>query len=311
MATVNKPLLDHIRGKGLLWDKQHIMSFDMAKIAPPETQIFVLSPEVALAAETLVRSKSFKMPKPAEMRFPYPQMAIEVPLTPEVKALRASGMEGTFPINRIGAYIQSNHEAGWINCSAYWGYENANFVEPPVFSFVYGSEDLPALSVGVHAPGNPNEVAVFKVMPSYCMLEACARHGVPPQNVSNIFRQPETNTAIGESVSELPTLLFACVLLLNCKSGVRHTKIAAQTPPTGLKLGAKKRKEMSASSYTLLHLDELEEVSADGTIRRRSDVSAHYVRGHFKQRKSGIYWWNSFIRGSGELRRREAYVVEE
>jgi len=40
-------------------------------------------------------------------------------------------------------------------------------------------------------------------------------------------------------------------------------------------------------------------------------MAAHYVRGHFKQRKSGVYWWSPFVRGSGEPRKRAAYAVKE
>ena len=58
-------------------------------------------------------------------------------------------------------------------------------------------------------------------------------------------------------------------------------------------------------------LEEIETISVEGIVCRREDISAHYVRGHFKQRKSGIYWWNSFIRGTGEVKKRKAYLVEE
>jgi len=78
-----------------------------------------------------------------------------------------------------------------------------------------------------------------------------------------------------------------------------------------LKLGGKKKKQYSSSAYTVLHLEEIETISVEGIVSRREDISAHYVRGHFKQRKSGIYWWNSFIRGTGEVKKRKAYLVEE
>jgi hypothetical protein len=35
----------------------------------------------------------------------------------------------------------------------------------------------------------------------------------------------------------------------------------------------------------------------------------HLVRGHFKVRKSGIYWWSPFVRGGGDALLRERYVV--
>lgn len=308
---MNKPLLDTLRQRGKISAVQYgaSLSFDMEELAPPQTEIFVLSPEVALAAEKLVRSSSFKMPDISQLRFPYPHMAIEIPLTEEIKKLRAHVKDGVFPINSMGIYIASNHEEGWVNCSTYWGYDN-DLMEPPLFSFTLGLDALPAPTVGVATPRNPADVVYFKMLPSLCVLDAFERANVPPERLAGLFSHPASGTAIQESVSELPLLLFACVLMLNCKTGVKYTKIAAKAPPAGLSLGAKKKKRYSASAYTVLHLEEIESVDADGTITQRADVAAHYVRGHFKQRKHGIYWWNPFVRGKGDPKKREAYIVK-
>jgi hypothetical protein len=309
---MNKTLLDVLRQKGKVSAERFgkKLDFDMEKIAPKQTEIFVLSPEVALAAEKLVRSKVFKMPDITQLKFPYPFMAIEIPFTDEIRKLRAGVAEGMFPIERVGIYIASNHEHGWINCSTYWGYENPAFIEPPLYSFSLGVDDLPAPSVGVATPQNPQDAVYFKMLPSLCIVDAFQRHKVPPDRLDGIFTNPTAGVAIRESVTELPLLLFACTLMLNCKTGVKRTTVAAQTPPAGQKLGEKKKKQYTARRYTVLHLEEIETVGIDGTISRRTDVAAHYVRGHFKQRHSGIYWWNPFVRGKGTPRKREAYVVK-
>jgi hypothetical protein len=307
----NKPLLDVFRDRGRITVKATGLSFDLSTLAPTDTQIFVLSPEVALAAETMVRSKSFRMPEVADMRFPYPHMAIEVPLTEEVRKLRVQGTEGTHPITRIGIYVHSDAEEGWVNCFPYWEYKDITHVEPPVFTYTLGMDDLPFPNVGVGTPVNPDDVKYFKIVPSPCLVKAYMEFGAPPERLQDLYKHPEFMKLLGENVSELPTLLFACSLLLTCKSGITKTNIAAVKPPPGLSLGAKKKKQYSASPYTLLHLSEIETVTANGAINHRADIAAHYVRGHFKQRSSGLYWWNSFIRGSGIPRRRVAYSVEQ
>jgi hypothetical protein len=43
----------------------------------------------------------------------------------------------------------------------------------------------------------------------------------------------------------------------------------------------------------------------------RNQAMKHYVKGHFKICKSGIYWWNAFLRGHGEYKAREAYLVKK
>lgn len=315
MALVkNKPLLDVLRHRGeikgaALGMPEFPVTFDMKDLAANETQIFVLSPEVALAAQKMVLSPSFKLPDISQLKFPYPYMAVEIPLTKEIKDLRNQDT-GQYPIKRVGIVIQANNEEGWVNCSPYWEYENPNLCEVPLLSFALGVDFIPAPKVGVHLPQNPSEIAYFKILPAICATNAFEKAGVPPENFARIFKDPAFNTYLQENVSELPMLLFACTLMLNCKTGVKYTKVAAKAPPPGLSLGARKKKRYSASAYTVLHLEEIESVDSDGTITQRAEIAAHYVRGHFKQRKHGLYWWNPFVRGKGDPQKREAYIVK-
>ena len=149
------------------------------------------------------------------------------------------------------------------------------------------------------------------MFPCLSFIKSAQKLGVKPEHLRDILKDEQVQQHIKESATEIPCLMFASFLLLNCKSGVVKTKIAEKRPPTGLKLGGKKKKQHSSSAYTVLHLEEIETISVEGIVSRREDISAHYVRGHFKQRKSGIYWWNSFIRGTGEVKKRKAYLVEE
>jgi len=45
------------------------------------------------------------------------------------------------------------------------------------------------------------------------------------------------------------------------------------------------------------------------TTADRETARAHLVRGHFKVRKSGVYWWNAFPRGQGAVPARREYHV--
>lgn len=306
-----KPLLDVLRNKGVIGGPAAAVTVNMMDIAPQDVQIFVLSPEVAVAAEVLVRSKSFKMPNITELRLPYENMAVELPLTEAVKKCRSDGVVGTHPISRVGMLIQSDPKHTWVKCTPYWEYEDATLVEPPILTYVMGMPDIGIFpSVYVQAPTSGDK-ALFQVMPSTCILKAFAKFNVPVEHVNTMLTGPHINTMVGEGIGEIPTLLFACALLLTCKSGVVQTKIPARVPLPGMKLGGKKRKLYAASAYTTLHLAESETVAIDGTISLSSKVTAHYVRGHFKQRTSGIYWWNAFVRGTGAIRKRAAYLVEE
>ena len=41
----------------------------------------------------------------------------------------------------------------------------------------------------------------------------------------------------------------------------------------------------------------------------RGSVRGHFVRGHFKQRKHGIWWWGDFFRGDPAHTVEKAYQV--
>ena len=73
------------------------------------------------------------------------------------------------------------------------------------------------------------------------------------------------------------------------------------------KAGKKANKGIRKHYFTTLTLDALEQVSSNQIVRR-AGVSAHTVRGHFKKTKTGVFWWTPFVRGSGKVKQREAYV---
>jgi hypothetical protein len=314
LKGTNKPFLDVLReqGKFELFKDKTAPSLKASYIAPDDTQIFVLSPEVSLAAHKLIRTPSFNPQPIEELRFPYPNMAIELPLSMEVKNIRTPDdpMGGVFPISRVGALIQQSDDFKLVLVTPYWEFADHLLVQLPMFSFIFTNE-VPHVPPMLDLVINKKMVRTT-VVPSRTFLSTIEGVGLDTMKfLKHMYTLPETAKHIKEAASELSTILFACSTLLNCKSGVRQAKIPARTAPKGIKLGARKQKQMTSSSYTLLHLDEIEQVAPDGTISHKADIAAHYVRGHFKQRSKGIYWWNPFIRGKGELKRREAYIVKE
>jgi hypothetical protein len=310
MATVKpfKPLIERFRDKKTLRDEKQDITFDLLTVGTPRTQVFVVSPEIALAAEELIRSKTFKMPNISELHFPYEDMAIELPITDEIRKLRNVLAPGTHEVDWIALHIHA--KGGFVSCTPYYSYVQG-MMEPSLFTFALGMDELPVPKVRVGIPNDFSEYKEFSVLPSRTLTEMMYKRGMPPEKMGDFYAAPQAKTMIREGVVELPLMLFACSVLLNCKTGVSKTVVPAKKPPSGVKFGAKKRSAHSHGSYTMLHLSEIENVAADGSVSKHTDISAHYVRGHFKQRKSGVYWWSSFVRGTGELRKRKAYVVKE
>ena len=303
-----KPLIDE------LWDRDDyneygvVMNFERVA-SKKQTQVFVFSPEVALAAEKLIRSNSFSFPKSQDMHMPYEHTAIEYELTPDIRVLRDTGIQGSEPITRVGAHIREIHKTQSFLITPYWQFATG-LAQSSFVSFIYGLDYYPGPKISL-SPRRSGEGAVdIAVMPNLAAVQGMVKAGVPPEKLGEMFRNELVHTHIRESGVELPLLLFASSMLLTCKSGIAKARVDARTPNIS-GLGAKKRKQLSSSAYTLIHLSALEKVSATGEITSHVGTAAHYVRGHFKQRKSGVYWWNPFVRGTGEPRKRTAYNVTE
>ena len=121
MKHANKPLLDRFFDR--VTSNQYGLPTDFKHNVPKkDTQIFILSPEVALSAEVLVRSKSFKMPALDELHMPYPHTVIEYPLTEDIRKIRGNApINGLIEITRVGAYIREINK-GVFTCLPYWEY---------------------------------------------------------------------------------------------------------------------------------------------------------------------------------------------
>ena len=317
MSIKNKPLVDKF------WDNhqtflEQVVEFN--DVAPKnKTQIFVFSPETALAAEKLVRSETFKFPPIEEIRLPYPNTVIEIAITPEILALRNNGVNGTTPIVRIGGYLEEVcfDKMRVITCTPYWEFEDGR-IQQSAFTFACGDVASIQTEKFLMAGGfllntkNSAEGAVnTRFFLNRGVSNAIGQIPVARKAFLNMRDTPEVMTHIKESAIEVPLLMFACSMLLTCKSGITKTGVKPRKP-TFAGLGNRMRKKMSSSGYTVIHITAMENVSSDdGTISARHEVAAHYVRGHFKQRKRGVYWWNPFVRGTGEPRIRTSYEVKE
>lgn len=314
MVIANKTIINK------LWDndssvmKQGDITVDFNHVAPKDrTHVFALSPEVALAAEKLLHSSAFKMADVSEWHIPYPHVAIEYPITDEIATLYRPTELGTERITKIGAHIHEFDGSGHgFLFTPYWEYKTGQ-LQCSWFTFIIGGStelDGQAPSVILNMRHTLDGSIKAYVIPSAGFATACMNAGIPAGGLVEIYKKQEVQRHIRESAVEIPALLFACNMLLTCKSGIGKREIAERKPKMS-GLGGRMRKKLSASAYTVLHLSEIEDVEDDGTIKSKVDISAHYVRGHFKQRKRGVYWWSAYIRGTGEPKKRYAYIVKE
>lgn len=137
--------------------------------------------------------------------------------------------------------------------------------------------------------------------------------GKPIQEVNMYYDSPHA-AGIGfteEAMREGVRVAWAAVWLLNFLTQYRSgVKRHAVTPKQTVKDKMNKGKKRKARRYTHVYLDKVEYIKNDAPVMR-TDMQAHMVRGHFKRKKNGIFWWNPFVRGRGKLNKREAYIVKE
>jgi hypothetical protein len=96
-----------------------------------------------------------------------------------------------------------------------------------------------------------------------------------------------------------PIFLMSALLLINTKNG---TTVA----PSDLDALNRKRRRLGRKPLFSYHTVEL---SLSKTQNRRlaaagiaaDERRAHLVRGHFKLRRSGVYWWTPHVRGNAKL----------
>ncbi|MGI9491893.1 MAG: hypothetical protein ACR2QF_05760 [Geminicoccaceae bacterium] len=96
--------------------------------------------------------------------------------------------------------------------------------------------------------------------------------------------------------------VISSMILMNSRD------LAVRVPVSQVKLNRKRRArgKLPLESHTILRLGAGMGIPQGGS---RASSRAHLVRGHFKVRRGGVFWWNSHIRGDGKAQGRSAYEV--
>lgn len=152
--------------------------------------------------------------------------------------------------------------------------------------------------------------AVFMV-PSAISCDAAMKQGMKVKQADVhryvTHRKEEMEPQVELSMSYTWVAFFLLDFLNRSRSGLKKHVVTPKLTVKDKMNGGKKR---GARRYTHIYLDKVEYIKNDAPVMR-TDMQAHMVRGHFKRKKNGIFWWNPFVRGRGKLNKREAYIVKE
>lgn len=103
-------------------------------------------------------------------------------------------------------------------------------------------------------------------------------------------------------------LIMALLCLINSRNCLDVTKVEPPANKARLKRG---NKPLLGYSEVQINLSKRDANAAKKLGLSQAEIRRHIVRGHFKIRKGGVFWWRPFIRGnpvSGEVLR-SAYSV--
>lgn len=268
-------------------------------------QHFVMSPEIAyqcqkLSNEIVLNNDLFVNLLP-KVKTPYSCLTIEMPITKEVNDMCPPIKQEQMQLIRSGAFVKQNTDEGNLLFIPFYEFTNGFVLSPPIALILQIVED--------HIPKEKGETPILCTS----MFNKYASTLLENQNIPlEKFLQSEAaksylDLLTKEATEEVFRLLFCWLILLNSKSGIDKTIVKQKTP--AIKLGALKKRQHSRSGYTVISLSDMEKPQSDGIVVRRNDISAHRVRGHFKVKKLGIFWWRPHVRGAGELQERKGYQL--
>lgn len=127
-------------------------------------------------------------------------------------------------------------------------------------------------------------------------FEAAERRGSQAQ-VRSMFDQAMRDIE-GEG-----SVVFALLCLMNSRNCV-ETAVGDQRAERQSRRARGKKPPLSYSTVTI-NLSRRDQRIAEGVGATPAEIREHIVRGHFKVRRTGVFWWRPFFRGDAEIGRVE------
>jgi hypothetical protein len=279
----------------LIADKKLIHGYDgldkvYARIST--AQKFILSKEFSIAADGLVDNISELEKITPFCRLPYPTTWIEW-LHRDRPHWNPAGPYEARPIDRerhqlephrCGLLLeQQGGSAGSWKAHLFWSTKEKINIDSP------HNGSLGALLIDTSDPSNPiakQTVADF----GHLFLE----------NVSKKY--PDIFDRLAEYAIEdwggEARFMIAVLGLLNTRN-VAQTVNIDKTKENSKRVLHNKR---ALFSHTLLKIRPQVYIrnSGESEEHQHKELRLHFVRGHFKKRKTGLFWWGMFARGSGK-----------
>jgi hypothetical protein len=304
-----------------------------------DAQCFSLAPEVVDAAEDVSRSR----PSSILSALPYvrmPHRTMWVEWEPDSTIRRDA--DDTLPVPiRMGCLLE---ELGDLTaCRMTWAWEHRPeniqgdlpLMIAPISVVADWSEDAPLVeaelsgvrnripsSVEVQQfihqtrwrslAGNAEEMEAFRQLMGHA-VPICSPHCAKWINeLSAILTEDQIDKTVQNWIGDVrgeERFIEALLVLMNARNGISQER----EDLSRLNAARLRRRRMPLREYIITRLQVPRRMSQIMTGQSQSDrvqMRRHLVRGHFKIRRTGIFWWAPFPRGSGSSSTRSHYRVK-
>lgn len=296
------------------------------KDAIHKAQHFCFEPEAVEAVINLLHSKPSSLTEAAFQfaRLPYSQCWIEWP-TPSVQPL----LPNQIRTSRTGVLLVDTKPRGFMALTA-WSYSKETWRQGLQNNGVtqlskVGWSEMCALIDFEDSPSNSMRIWERHADPKEDAAAAeLERHigfrviGPQTEAARQHFGYDELRQVYGRELAEAKLLdvaqevkpLIGMLILLNSKNCLSLKSIE---PPAQFNKARVKRGRLPLISYTNVNISlgrrDSRQASTHGVSAE--DIRQHLVRGHFKIRKTGVYWWRNHIRGmtAAGMIKHESYRV--
>jgi hypothetical protein len=254
---------------------------------------FALRQDFAVAADELSRDKASINRALSLCRLPYRECWFEVAQADRCSFRLAFPSQPDAAIRRVGFYFNEDDQAGSWEAHIFWSWADgapAECAELPGISpltlqfdqdkVVGGGDlmDVMAWGKASWVPGDITTAGLFEASP-FLMLRRGGRE----------------EWFTGEA-----KFLVAMLALLNSRNVVEIEEVA---PSDRLNQWREREGRSPLFSYHVLGIParyKARNIAVGGEASGR-ELRAHFVRGHFKVRKTGVFFWSAYRRGNPAL----------
>jgi hypothetical protein len=280
-------------------------------------QRFIFSDSAAEAVTQVAFSKPSSLVSALPMvRLPFPTVWIE--WSEKRSAFREDADETTPMPDKFGVLLETP-EYGLIVVTYAWLHSKASALQRGLFdesarsnvsylsSFLCPSGDFPDWVPKTkwqisddyvrRFQGNQREWDAIKTLTDIETATPCRFYAKMVEHFSPTQLKQLEASAAGNLIGESKRVI-AAIALLNSRNAVEIADV--DVSKINRKRTGKKLKRLDHSIVTI-KLSPRQAASAQTQQLSEAEIREHVVRGHFKVRKSGIYWWRPFIRGRSEI----------